>query len=504
MDVKQFKDASIKLVDMLANYLASVDAKPISVDIKNADLKDMLAEFSFGEKGDDLERVFRSSISLLQDYSFSGNHARQWGYILPTVDPISSLAEFIIGVFNQNLGGWEIAPIATEIESQSIRWLADFIGFDSNCAGTFVSGGNVANFTAMLCARQRKLRELEVQKLYENRGGATFTIYVSVDTHTWIDKSIDLFGFSRRNLRLIGTDTAGRMDVIALADQIAADTDAGFVPLIVVATAGTTSTGAVDPIFDIAKITACENIWLHIDGAYGAPAASLSELDWETDAGGEVSAFSDLKSLNLADSLAIDPHKWLYTSYESGCILVKDAVTMRETFTYVPKYYGNEDDVAPGEINYYQFGLQNSRNFKALKVWLQLRILGREAIRIRIKNDIFNACYLYNEAEKNPQLQAWSRGLSVVTFRFCPSGLSQFGSSSETAYVNNINEELLDVINKSGEFYFSHTESEGVFLLRACFVNLKSCRNDIDAAIATIVSEGNKLMQRKSCTGVTE
>jgi len=484
MKTSDFRQLGRSIVDELADYLDDLDERSIMISDNNQQLKTILRAHELQEESKSAVDVFSASLTLLRKYSFNSNHPRQWGYIIPTVDPLTSLAELVTGVFNQNLAGWEISPIATEIECQTVRWLAQIVGFDESCDGIFVNGGNVANFSAMLCARQNMLRDSHIKQLYEEKGSDIFTIYASIETHTWIDKLTKLFGFSQYGLRLVPSDHECKIDIVELQNSINRDLANGLIPLALIATAGTTSTGAVDPIVRLSEIAQHHNMWLHVDGAYGAPAACLD------------SAEIDLKSLSLADSVAIDPHKWLYTSYEAGCVLIKDRNLLRETFSSPdafisdPKYY--QDEPVSGEKNFLLHGLQNSRSFRALKVWLQLQTLGMCGLKKRLKKDIYNAKYLYCKASAHPQLEARTQNLSVVTFRYIPSiGDDKYDCDD----ISMLNKELLYKLNRSGIAYLSFTEISGSYLLRACFVNLKTSTYDIDMVLERIVAIGNAISQ---------
>ena len=265
---------------------------------------------------------------------------------------------------NPNVGAWILGPMGTEIESQSIKWIADFLGYSKDCGGILVSGGNMANFIGFIAARTHACRSIRT----EGTQAAKLVAYASKETHTWVQKAVDLFGLGTNALRLIATGNDQRLDPAALSLQIQADRALGLQPFFIAASAGTVSTGAVDPIVALSEIAKTEDLWLHIDGAYGAPAAALPD------------AHPDLKSLHLADSLAVDPHKWFYTPLEAGCALVKNAQHLPDAFDYSPVYYRFDADAADAPLNYYQHGPQNSRGFRALKVWMALRATGRQGL----------------------------------------------------------------------------------------------------------------------------
>jgi glutamate/tyrosine decarboxylase-like PLP-dependent enzyme len=266
----------------------------------------------------------------------------------------------------------------------------------------------------------------------------------------------------------------------ALKSRIEADGQAGRIPFIVVAAAGTVSTGAVDPLREIAAVCARHGLWFHVDGAYGAPAAALAD------------ASEDLRGLQAADSLALDPHKWLYSPLEAGCALVRDPAHLSEAFSFHPDYYHFEDDAADPRINYYEYGVQNSRGFRALKVWLALRAIGRRGYTALLEQDIALAVRLHDLTERHPELEAFTRELSITTFRFRPADL-QGGDAAVEAYLDNLNERLLSALQAGGEAYVSNAVLGGRTVLRACFVNFRTTERDVEALPEIIAGLGRGL-----------
>ena len=301
------------------------------------------------------------------------------------------------------------------------------------------------------------------------------TAYVSAETHTWVQKAADICGMGAAGIRWIETDADGRLRVDKLRDQIRVDREAGRLPFLVVATAGSVSTGVVDPVRELSALCLDEDLWLHADGAYGAPAAVLHE------------ATEDLRSLDLADSVALDPHKWLYCPIEAACTLTRDPDALSNAFAFYPEYYLLDGAQEEG-INYYELGMQNSRGFRALKVWLALRAAGRSGYEAVIRGDIELAQRLHELADAHPELQAASHNLSITTFRYVPPG-----SNDALEYLNALNKALLARIQASGDLYVSNAVVNGVYLLRACVVNFRTTHADIDAIAETVVSMGREV-----------
>jgi glutamate/tyrosine decarboxylase-like PLP-dependent enzyme len=247
----------------------------------------------------------------------------------------------------------------------------------------------------------------------------------------------------------------------------------------VIGTAGSVSTGAVDPIRELAEICRAQGLWLHVDGAYGAPAALLPD------------APEDLRAIGLADSLAVDPHKWLYAPLEAGCALVREPRRLPEAFGYTPAYYQFDTEGDEPPINYYELGLQNSRGFRALKVWLGLRQAGREGYARMIGDDCRLAAALHRQVAAHPELEAATLGLSIVTFRFVPADLR--GAGGAESYLNALNERLLARLKTGGEVFVTNAVIDGRFLLRACIVNFRTTDADVAAVPELVAREGRRL-----------
>jgi aromatic-L-amino-acid decarboxylase len=297
-------------------------------------------------------------------------------------------------------------------------------------------------------------------------------VYASIETHTWIHKATDCSGLGTASIRWIATDNKLRMDVDALRRQIESDVAAGDVPCLVVGTAGSVSTGAVDPLPKIAEVCREYGAWFHVDGAYGGFAACVPE------------ASSDLRALSQADSVAVDPHKWLYAPLEAGCALVRDPELLRAAFAYHPPYYHFEESAT----NYVDYGPQNSRGFRALKVWLALKQVGAAGYRKMIGDDIRLSKTMAEAISRHPEFQLMTQDLSIATFRYVPLDLkTQQHDVPTEPYLDALNQELLDRLQRSGEIFVSNAVIDGHYLLRACIVNFHT--TDADAlAVPDIIA----------------
>jgi len=336
MSQREFREIGHRLVDQIADRLAGIPRGRVTPGESPVDVRRVLgADRPLPLDGADANRLLEEATTLLFDHSLFNGHPRFFGYITSSPAPIGMFGDFLAAALNQNAGAWQLAPLATEIEGQTVRWIADLIGFPASCGGLLVSGGNMANLVCFLASRAARAGG---KVRTEGLGGRErrLLVYASTETHTWIQKAADMSGLGTDAIRWIATDRQQQMDTSALRRQIEDDLRQGHQPFLVVGTAGSVSTGVVDPLSDIAAICREYELWFHVDGAYGGLAAQVPGVP------------EALQGLNAADSVAVDPHKWLYAPLEAGCVLVRDARTLRDAFSYHPAYYHFGDEA----VNY--------------------------------------------------------------------------------------------------------------------------------------------------------
>jgi len=433
---------------------------------------------SLPEQGSDPGELLEQTAARLFKHSLFNAHPRFFGYITAPPSPIGVLGDFLASAVNANVGGWRLSPAATEIELQTVRWIAELIGYPTDCGGLLVSGGNMANLVCFFAARAAKAPWNVREEGMLGGSGRRLVVYGSAETHTWIQKAADLSGIGTRSIRWIPTDADLRMNVAALGRQIEVDHADGCVPFMVVGTAGSVSTGAVDPLPAIGELCRERGLWFHVDAAYGGFAAGVPE------------APDDLRALTGADSVAVDPHKWLYAPLEAGCALVRDPAALRGAFAYHPPYY-HFDEAA---TNLVDFGMQNSRGFRALKVWLALRHVGAGGYRKMISDDIRLSRAMADAISRHAELALLTQALSITTFRFVPPDLAAaVGTPAVEAYLNELNEKLLDTVQRRGDAFVSNAVVGGRYALRACIVNFHTGTADVEALPDIIVRVGREL-----------
>jgi len=482
LSADEFRAAGHRLIDTIAEFYESLPERPVTRAETPPEIRALLGDAKLPDQGTAPDALLEETAHWLFDHSLHNGHPRFLGYITSSATPLGALADLLAASVNNNLGKWDLSPLASEIEAQTVRWIAELIGYPTDCGGIMSSGGNMANFLAFVAARKAGANwPIREQGLHDQSGQSRrLTVYGSRETHTWVEKAADITGLGTDAIRWIETDAQQRMNTDALEARLDADIANGCIPFIVIGTAGNVSTGAVDPLMALADICARRNIWFHVDGAYGAPAAAQPD------------ASADLKALARADSVALDPHKWLYNPIEAGCTLVRNPQALADAFSFEPSYYRLDDKQADPGLNYYAMGMQNTRGFRALKVWLNLRHIGRTGYVDMIGQDIALARHLYQLAAAHDELEAIENHLSITNLRFVPRDLSD-DTDAHAEYLNKLNKALLERLQKGGETFVSNAIIDSRYTLRACVVNFRTSQTDIDALPQIIVGAGHDI-----------
>lgn len=477
MDAATFKSLGHALIDQLADLLAAVPARPLTRGESPSEIRRVLnLDGPLPEDGTAAGPMLAETARLLFEHSLFNGHPRFLGYITAAPAPIGMLADLIAAAVNPNCGAWILSPAASEIEGQTVRWIAELIGYPTDTAGLLVSGGNMANMVGFWAARAAMpdwdVRAAGVANPRRLRA------YASAETHTWIYKAADLAGVGTDSVRFIATGPDQRIDIAALERAIAADGAAGDLPFFVSGTAGSVSTGVVDDLPALAALCRREKLWFHVDGAYGGFAAAVADVP------------EDLRALRDADSVAVDPHKWLYAPLDAGCALVRDQEALLRAFSYHPPYYQFDERA----VNYFDHGPQNSRGFRALKVWLALRQAGAAGYRRMISDDIALARALAEIVRGTPELELATQALSITTYRFVPADLrGRIGEAAVEQYLNTLNREVVDGMQRGGEAFVSNAVLQGRYVLRACIVNFHTRASDMEQVADISVRLGREL-----------
>jgi glutamate/tyrosine decarboxylase-like PLP-dependent enzyme len=462
----QFRDLAADILNISADYLASLPQRPVFPGCSGADTERLFAETA-PEEG--LGAGALAVVADLIAHARSQN-GRFFGYVQGSGDPVAALADLLASVLNQNITAWRSSPAGVTIERTVVRWLAGAISCPGY-SGTLTGGGSAANFMALAMARESKTPANESGLFHCERP----VIYASEEVHMSIPKAVALLGIGRENLHYIPCDNDYRMVPAELDRAIAADKAAGRKPMAVVASAGTVNTGSIDPLAEIAAIARAHELWFHIDGAYGA----LAALAIPEKFGG----------LSQADSISLDPHKWLYQPLDCGCLLYRDPDIARRTFTYTGAYAKNLNADPIEGFAFFEESMELSRRFRALKLWLSLRYHGLQAFRVAIRMNLDQAQRLAARIKNCGEFELHAPiHLSAVCFRHL---VQQNASEDER---NRFNLALLKKLVSRGRIYLSNAELRGKFYLRACIVNHLTTGADIDAVVPEVLTAASELL----------
>jgi aromatic-L-amino-acid/L-tryptophan decarboxylase len=410
-------------------------------------------------------------------FPMGNSHPRFFGFINATADPVGITADYLAAAMNPNCWGGDHA--AVHVESQVMRWIASIVGFPPDAEGILVSGGSMANFTALAAARRAMTPGNVREDGLAGEGRPRLAVYASDQVHHCVDKAVDLLGIGTRNLRKIETDDRFRVRVDRLEAAIAEDRRAGLHPSIVVGSAGTVNTGAIDPLEELADLCRRESLWFHVDGAYGAMAALSPRLK------------PLFAGMERADSIAADPHKWLYVPYEAGATLVREPGRLAATFRKFPEYLASDPDSPfPGPAWFAERGVELSRGFKALKVWMGLQVHGATAYAQAIENDVALAGFLCEEVDRRPDFERLAEHvLSIANFRWRPSG-----SSMTETEIDRLNRRIVNRLVGDGSFFLAPTILKGRAALRVCIVNFRTTLADLTLLLDEVARVGAELI----------
>ena len=456
----EFRRLAEKVTQLTADYLRELDSRPIFPSTTGEE-SERLFHTPLDEKGMGAE-----ALEGLQDVikHSRAQNARFFGYVLGSGEPVAAVADLLASVLNQNVTAWRSGPAAVTIERTVVGWLAQAIGCPG-FRGSLTGGGSSANLMALAMAREAKLPANEAGM----RGAPQGVVYASEEVHMSIPKSVALLGIGRKNLKLIPTDQDFRLIPAALEQAIEQDKKEGRIPIAVVASAGTVNTGTIDPLPEIAAIARRHGLWMHIDGAYGALAA--------------IAAPKQFTGLDLADSLSLDPHKWLYQPLDCGCLLYRDVNAAHAAFAHTGEYARTLTNDPVEGFAFFEESLELSRRFRALRLWLSLCYHGLKAFRAAIQKDLDLAQRLASAIANQPKLQLMAPvELSAICFRHV--GINPLAEEE----LNRHNAAILKRVVQRGHVYLSNATLRGKFCLRACIVNHRTTEADIDSVIPEVIT----------------
>jgi len=456
--------------EAVAEHRAQLLSRPVFGKVSDASL----FEEGVPEEGQPFEQVLAFVRRHILPFPMGNSHPRFYGFINATADPVGIVADYLAAAMNPNCWGGDHAAI--HVEHRVVRWLAEMLRLPAEAEGILVSGGSMANFTALAAARcamfDGNVREEGLA------GKAPATVYASDQVHSCVDKAVDLLGIGTNQLRKIPTDAHFRIRIDLLEQAVAEDRRTGKRPSIVVGNAGTVNTGAIDPLEELSAFCRRESLWFHVDGAYGAMAAICPTL---------APLFAGMER---ADSIATDPHKWLYVPYEAGATLVRERGRLGAAFRKFPEYLASDPESPfPGPAWFAERGVELSRGFKALKVWMGLKTHGRRGYAAAIENDVRLARFLAAEVDRRPEFERLADSvLSVVNFRYRPAGRAL----SDEA-LDRLNRRIVNRLVGDGSFFLAPTILKGRSSLRVAIVNFRTREEDLLALLEESARVGREI-----------
>ena len=441
------------VIQLMAEYLGGLRDHKVYRHISSRDIRDSL-DPALPTKGIDFDallKVFRENII---PFSRQNAHPRMFGYVQSPGTPLAAFADLLASTLNANLTVWRSAPAPVELERLTIDWIRQILGFNAQAGGLFVSGGSMANLAAIAAARQAK-----------DDSSGRLRIYASSETHFSIAKAAALLGIGRENVRLVDVDECFKIRVDDLVAKITADLEAGYLPFCVVANAGTVNTGAVDPLAEIREIADRFQLWMHVDGSYGAFAVLAR------------SARKFFAGLERADSIALDPHKWLYLLVDVGCVIYRAPEIARAAFAHEAEYTRIIGEKADEAFAFWDYGPELSRRFRALKVWMLLKGVGLDSLGEAIESNLACARYLESMVRASDDFEMVAPvELSIFCLRHVPVQLRNKSPQAIDAF----NERLLIALQRDGSSYLSNATLAGRFALRGCVLNYRTTLREME------------------------
>jgi glutamate/tyrosine decarboxylase-like PLP-dependent enzyme len=458
----------------MADYLDSLRERRVYPATTAREIRERL-ETRLPEAGADFEQLLAVMREVVVPFSRHNGHPRMFGYVQGPGTAIAALADLLASALNANLTAWRSAPAAVEIERLTIDWIKQILGYPTDAAGLFVSGGSMANFAALAAARHTKA-PLNVSREGAHHLSQAMRVYVSAETHHSISKAAALLGIGSDNVRAVAVDQRFRINTDDLATKVTEDVRDGHLPFCVVANAGTVATGAFDALDDVSRVARQLNLWLHVDASYGGGAVLAR------------SARHLFAAISEADSVALDPHKWLYLPVDCGCVLYRDAETARATFAHDAEYTRMLADKADEAFAYWDYGPELSRRFRALKVWMMLKGVGVGALSEAVENDLACARHLEQLVRASTDFEMLAPvELSIFCFRYVPARFRQELESGDEPtraragqQLNELNERLLVALQRDGSSYLSNALLGGRFALRGCVMNYRTTPRDME------------------------
>jgi aromatic-L-amino-acid decarboxylase len=471
MDAADFRAAAHAVVDIMADYLETIETRSVFPGIEPGSLRPLFPA-SAPDHPEPLERILADYGRLIEPNATHWQHPGFMAYFATTASGAGILGEMLTAAIGQNAMLWRTSPIGTELEEVVVDWLRQALGLPEGFDGLLTDTASTSTLIALAATRQAAGTDAAARGLAGRDDlGPGLRVYASAEAHSSVDKACMTLGLGRSSLVRIPTNDRFEMIPGSLAEAIAADRAAGLRPIAVVATVGTTSSTSVDPVAAIAEIARRESLWLHVDSAYAGVVAMLPDRR------------APFEGWELADSIVVNPHKWLFTPLDASLLLTRRMADLRDAFSLVPEYLQTLDRVNPVR-DYNEYTPQLGRRFRSLKLWIQLRWFGLDGIRRRIERHLEMAAAFASTVDADPD---WERlapvPFSTVCFRWRPVGLAARAREADVAeHLDTANAAIMDAVNRTGEVFLSHTRLGGVFTIRLAIGNLRTEARHVERA----------------------
>lgn len=485
VDLEEFRRVGHEVIDAIAAYHEHLDARPVLPHTTRAEVAARFMD-DFAEYGEPAEALLTDWRERVAPLLTAIGSPRHFAFVNGSGPMIGVFAEALAAAVNTNAGAWKLGPAATEIERQVLRWIAEFVGYAEDAGGILVSGGTMANFTAILTAlRHVAPYDSTPHGLQDRARLGRFLLYMSDhEGHISVTRVADMLNLGRESVRLVPSRADFTIDPEALDRMITEDRARGDLPFCVVAQLGSVNVGAVDPIDALADVCEKHGVWLHGDGAIGLLAAALPETK------------SRFRGLGRADSLSFDAHKWLGVPNDCGVVLVRHAERLRRAFSITAPYLRESRDGHEHDFDFLEYGPQMSRGFRALKVWMVLRFFGATGLRSLIAKNIDLAHRLHALVRDHPDFEVLHEPvLSIYSFRFVPSALADAVEDPE--WVDRLNCDIVEEIQRSGLAFLMTTRIRGRIALRMSICSQRTVEEDIDATFEAIAASGRRLAAQR-------